>query len=74
MGDAKKWRSRRNRGENNSAFRFKCVLSSSQISTTEQGHTENAKCGVTGVQHCGVVADFTLVHPLQVETGSEDGQ
>lgn len=42
--------------------------------TTEQRHTENAERDVTGVQRCGVVADFAFVHPLKAKTGSEDGQ
>lgn len=51
-----------------------CNKSSNKISTTEQRHTEDAKCNVTGAQQCGVVADCAFVHPLQVETGSEEGQ
>lgn len=37
-------------------------------------HTQNAKCDVARVQRGGVVADFALVHPLQVEAGPEDGE
>lgn len=40
----------------------------------ELEHTQNAKCDVARVQRGGVVADFALVHPLQVEAGPEDGE
>lgn len=36
--------------------------------------TEDTQGGVAGVQRRGVVADGAFVHPLQSETGSEDGQ
>ena len=41
---------------------------------TGQIHTEDTKCNIAGVQRCGVVADRAFIHPLQVESGSEDGQ
>lgn len=51
-----------------------CVQMSTQISTTEPGHTEDTKCNAAGVQCCGVVADCAFIQPLQGETSPEDGQ